>query len=227
MLHNKYFKWTFAALCLLAFVSCSDDSASSPAEETINVSQFQVGQYGELLTECSGFTSRMGSIPAQMKVYKYNNQTHYEKMSLRFLSNIDLNNKTLVFYRWRQDSNGSYSPDNQPLTFDVTINGSISTGYTNLTNPSNSGINLTQINFTIHNLEMSYHALQIAIYDQNNQIISYADGLLPLYAAHPAEYNRLHPNQNLLKDLHPYKNEANSSASQASFAQRAHNDFCF
>ncbi|MCB0349211.1 MAG: hypothetical protein KDD37_10265 [Bdellovibrionales bacterium] len=226
----KQSKTMWLILIAIALVGCSKSEDEAPKVNTYNqyTGDLQYDSNGIALMECSKFFPKMGSLAGNIKVFKHNNIYYSDKVDVRLTSSIDLNNKILVFYRWKQESSGSVITDTNPLSFDVTVNGQIYTGFTQLTATSTGAVNTNQVKFAIHGTDIGYQAIQVAIYNATSgQIESYSDALIPFVYAHPKDYKNTHTSQNQLLNLHPYISQVSSNKSGADFARQSYSDFCF
>lgn len=224
----KSFYTTLLVLLATINLGCSkgDESKASPPPSYNG--DIQVDANGIPLLECTKFISKMGSISGYVKVLKHNNIFYSDKVDVKLTSSMDLHNKILSFYRWKQESNGQYVPDQNELDFDVNINGQIYTGFSQLTATSAGQLNTNQVSFTVHGTDIGYHAVQVVIYDSVTlDAIAYSDALIPFVYAHPKKYKETHNGQNLLQALHPYISQVNATDSAESFARKSYSDFCF
>lgn len=223
------------SILLIMAIAISGFGCSKSDNEAVTVNPYnqytgdlQYDSNGIALMECTKFFSKMGSIEGNVKVFKNNNIYYSDKVDIRLSTSIDLNNKLLVFYRWKQESNGSVVADTNPLRFDVNVTGQIYTGFTQLTATSTNAVNTNQITFSVHGTDIGYHAVQVAIYNATSgQIEAYSDALIPFVYASPKDYKSTHTSQNQLLSLHPYISEATSNTPAVDFARRSYSDFCF
>ena len=227
-MRTQYLYLLFALALTSAGCQRGGETDAVPTPPTYN-GQIQVDANGAALIECLPFNAKMGNLQGSVKAFKFNGSYSSDKVDVRLSSSIDLHNKELVFYRWRQQSNGQVITDTNPLNFDVTLNtGQIYTGYTVITAESSGALNTSQVSFTVHGTDIGYSAIQVAIYNKDTgQIEMYSDALIPFVYAQPRQYRETHENQNQLTALHPYSGVSNQNEDDEVFARRSYSDFCF
>lgn len=213
----------------LVSIGCSKGEESHSIINTYN-GDIQQDANGKALIECTPFVSKMGTLNGNVKAFKYNGIYYPDKVDIKITTSIDMLNRKLSFYRWKQQSNGTIVPDGNRLTFDVTLPGETypHTGFTVLTATAAGAVNTSQLIFTVHGTDIAYNAIQVQISDAATDTVQmYSDALIPFIHAHPREYRAGHPNQNQLLPLHPYISQASSNEADTVFARRSYSDFCF
>ena len=195
--------------------------------------------------ECNSFSSLSGAtMNGRVTTYYYNGVLQTNLVRVR-LTGIDaqftLNpNVTMQMYRWKADSSGNITVDNNPLAFDFEAgtgatsafsNSMISLNFAQLASLNSAGgINaasaagfFADTTMVVGGLDTSWQALRIVL-SNGVTAIGQVDILLPAFISNPNEYGATHPS--VLNNLHPFwsmRAQANSDATWTSETKA----FCF
>lgn len=183
------------------------------------------------LIHCNSFSG--ASFSGAINAYTDNFGNIYTESSRVLFTQIPANIQTsgshFEFFRWSADDNGS-NLDSTPASFylESRLTGAPLSGI--LTSFSNADMTsfagqigiaanwntfIQEVTFVITGLDISYDALQLVNYTNDNPVGN-VNFLIPSFSAHPDEYAASHPD--VLNQLHPFTNSSSSASTAQEFA---------